>query len=354
MGEPMPAWLLADAGLVGDPVRLPRPAAVSGQRLLEMRMVRRGRRPTIANQLTAIGEIILGVELADAILELPDLRDGKNAVAMAGPVEIPLLRLGVERAQRETHIGLTEIRAAVPDAIPGESAIIVDPGIGAGRQTLEVILPLAEDEIEVMPRLGGIRDRLFGRVGHARLIRDPVHFPCLPPVRGESLLEVGRVGVRLRPDEPDEDALPIERVLRVKLALPIRELSDLRHDHDAVLRIGPIESPLVRRRVICSKSEPFDMTAGAIRLELLDLRGAVPQEPRGAGAVELDPLIGSGQWVQPALEVDMPMADLEVEIMLAIALRHAVAGGQRTDTQGGGRQRTQGNEYSHARDLAEC
>src|SRR5581483_51027 len=99
-----------------------------------MRMVRRGRRPTIANQLTAIGEIILGVELADAILELPHLRDGKNAVAMAAPVEIPLPWFGVTRSQREHNTGITEIRPAIPDAIPGEMAIIVDPGIGAGRQ----------------------------------------------------------------------------------------------------------------------------------------------------------------------------------------------------------------------------
>src|SRR5580704_17174714 len=109
----------------------------------------------------------------------------------------------------------------------------------------------------------------------------------------------------------------------------------------------------MRRRIVSSERETLDVSGptGSVCLELVDVRGTVPQESRVGDAVELDPLVRAGQRMEASLQVDIPVADLEVEIMLAVALRGGVAGGQRVDTQGGRRQRKQGNEYSHARDL---
>jgi hypothetical protein len=168
------------------------------------------------------------------------------------------------------------------------------------------------------------------------------------------LLEVRRARIRLRPDEPNEDALAVERVLSIELALPIFEFTDLGHDDDAILAVRPVEAPLVRLGVVRAEREALDVTARAIGLELLDLRGAVPQEARHAGSIELDPLVGAGQRMQAALEVDVPVTNLEIEVVLPVGRLRLDTGGQGMNAEGSGRQRAQGNEFSHASHLALC
>src|SRR5579859_8014665 len=93
------------------------------------------RRPIVFHQDAFVVEGILGKELTVTRLELSDLRRGDESILAVGPVEAPLVGLGIVEPQRETlgaprgtlHVERVELSAAVPErravAIPRE----IDP-----------------------------------------------------------------------------------------------------------------------------------------------------------------------------------------------------------------------------------
>jgi hypothetical protein len=91
-----------DAGLVRDPVDFPVLAAVVRERLLEMWRFGHQRGPVELDQDAFVIAHVLRVELAMTRLELSDLRYHDESVPAVGPIEAPLVRLGIEKPHRET------------------------------------------------------------------------------------------------------------------------------------------------------------------------------------------------------------------------------------------------------------
>ncbi len=54
-------------------------------------------------------------------------------------------------------------------------------------------------------------------------------------------------------------------------------------------------------RIVEAQGEAFDVAAGAVGLELLDLGTSVPDFAGDAGAVKFDPGVGAGEAIGEAL-----------------------------------------------------
>ena len=60
------------------------------------------------------------------------------------------------------------------------------------------------------------------------------------------------------------------------------------------------------------------MSSRAVGFEFLDLGFAVPELARDGGFRQFDPIIGAGKRLQSALEMNLPAAEFEVEVALAV------------------------------------
>src|SRR5580698_4484530 len=101
----------------------------------------------------------------------------------------------------------------------------------------------------------------FGRfIIHSRLIRNPVHLPGLASVVGECLLKVGRFRVGVRPDKSNIDGSPFPWLLIKELAASIPELADHGLSKDAILAVGPIDTPLVGLGIVQPEGQTLDVT----------------------------------------------------------------------------------------------
>ncbi len=128
-------------------------------------------------------------------------------------------------------------------------------------------------------------------------------------------------GIRrdVRYDESDKNGPTIQQFLIVELAAPIVELPDRGLGHDAVVAVGKIEAPLIRLRIVETQAQTFEVTGWAIGLELQQIGAAIPDLADDRRAFHVDPGRRAGQGMQAALYVCFPGADLEIEIMLAVA-----------------------------------
>src|SRR6516162_1087167 len=142
---------------------------------------------------------------------------------------------------------------------------------------------------------------LPGCIAYPGLVGNPVRFPSLAAVLGEGLFKMGRVRSHARPVEPHKDAFAIQCVLGVKLTASFLELTDLRYNHDAILAVGPIESPLTRLRIVQTQGQSFEVAGGTIDLDLVQLGAAVPHLEAGAGTVKLHPVSRACQRIQATL-----------------------------------------------------
>ena len=79
---------------------------------------------------------------------------------------------------------------------------------------------------------------------------DPVGFPCLASIVRERLLESGRICSDICETVPSEDGLAVKQLLIETLRSPVLELTDHRLCHGGVGVIGPVETPLVRLRIV--------------------------------------------------------------------------------------------------------
>src|SRR5579862_282207 len=167
-----------------------------------------------------------------------------------------------------------------------------------------------------------ISSRLSVPLARSGLVRNPIHFPSLPAVVRKRLLKMRHLRVRLRPDKSNDNHPAVQCVLRVELPSSILEPPDLWRNKQAVLAIRPCEVPLVRFGIVGAQREPLDVPgSGAVGLEFLDLRASIPNLPRHGSAIELHPLIRTGQRIQAALQMDFPAAKFEIEIVLPVRER---------------------------------
>jgi hypothetical protein len=131
-------------------------------------------------------------------------------------------------------------------------------------------------------------------IRHPDLVGDPVGVPGLASIIGERLFKVRHARGRVGPDKPNENAFSIQHVLGVKLASSVLELADLRYDHLAVLAVGPIQTPLVRRRIVSAQGQAFDVAGCAITLELIQIRPPISNFEAVTRALEIHSFRGTG------------------------------------------------------------
>ena len=112
------------SGLIRNPVNFPGLAAIIRECLFEVWLTRVGVQPKKANQNGSAVQRILGVKLAAAVPELPDLGYDQGAVLGIGPIEPPLAGLRMVESEGQTldvarnrTIGfeLFQLSAAIPD-----------------------------------------------------------------------------------------------------------------------------------------------------------------------------------------------------------------------------------------------
>src|SRR5581483_10125664 len=181
-----------------------------------------------------------------------------------------------------------------------------------------------------------------GHLGDAGLVRYPIHFPSLAPVFREGLLEVRRLRVGARPLEPLEDIAAIIGVPAVEVSYSILELTYIGRAADRSYRgRRPVETPLPALRVVQAQRQPVDGAVRALDVEFLDLRTAAPQRARPRRPVVLHPVVGARERMEQFLQMNVPVTQLEVEVMGAI-----VGGGRRAGrwARGGRRQTATGHE----------
>ena len=96
------AGLIGNASLVGDPVGFPSFSAIVGEGLFEVRRrcVEVGPVETDENGFVTVR--VDGIEIAHAIPKFADLRRVEDAGLLVGPIEPPLMRLGIVGAESET------------------------------------------------------------------------------------------------------------------------------------------------------------------------------------------------------------------------------------------------------------
>ena len=113
---------------------------------------------------------------------------------------------------------------------------------------------------------------------------------------------------------------------------------DGRRVESAVIQVHRIDAPLAHCRVIESKRLLLHVQffVGTGHLELFEVRVAVEEFMVVRDAVELNPGIGVVETVRQAADVSFPVADEEVEVVRAIALRkeRGVVGGLGTSEEG--------------------
>src|SRR5512146_1315657 len=132
-----------------------------------MRRARCDAGPDVAHQAVTPIVRVLGIELTDAVAELPDGRRPHQGPCFArGPVDAPLAGLRVVEAQgqsldrpaRPPHLHLLELGTAVPDLAGLRRAVELDPPLRARQrvhQPLHAKLPGAELEVEIMLSIVG-------------------------------------------------------------------------------------------------------------------------------------------------------------------------------------------------------
>src|SRR5678815_3933158 len=105
---------------------------------------------------------------------------------------------------------------------------------------------------------------------------------------------MGRLRCDIGPHISNQDHSALESVLAQKLTPAVPELANVRRTaHRTSLAVRPIQAPLTRLRVVQAESQPFDVAAGTVNLELFDLRAPVPNLSSDGCAVKFHPCFGS-------------------------------------------------------------
>ena len=158
-----------------------------------------------------------------------------------------------------------------------------------------------------------------GCVAGAGLVGDPVHLPGLAAIGGEGLLEVRRAGGHARPVKADERGFAVDGVGGVEVAVAVAEVADLRRVEAADAAVGPVEPPLARVAIIEAKGQAFHVAAaGAVELDGVQLRAAVPDFVAGTGAGHVGPVGRAGKGMKHVVQLKGEVAEEGVEVVRAV------------------------------------
>src|SRR5246127_2094972 len=138
--------------------------------------------------------------------------------------------------------------------------------------------------------------RLVRCIAYARLVCHPAHLPGFAAIVGVGLFEVRGVRAGLGPNEANIDKLVVQCVCAVELAASVLELADLRtRVHGTVFAVGPIDTPLVRLRVVKAQSHSLHVAAGTVEFDLLDHGTSAPHFARDEGTIKSPPRLRSSK-----------------------------------------------------------
>src|SRR5215467_9030286 len=126
--------------LIGNPVDFPCLAAIFGERLFKMSGISCDVRPNVANQDSSTVKGLLIEKFTAPILELSYRGLAQDTILAVGPIETPLVRLGIVQTKGQTFdvagraVGfeLLELCAAIPHLSGDRSAVKFDPRSGSG------------------------------------------------------------------------------------------------------------------------------------------------------------------------------------------------------------------------------
>src|SRR5204863_10131480 len=88
----------------------------------------------------------------------------------------------------------------------------------------------------------------------------------------------------------------------------------------SVAAVGPIDAPLARFRVVHAQAQALEMRRRAADFEFPEIGAALPHFSDDGDAVKFNPGVRAGQRMQQASDVRFPGPELEIEVMLAVAL----------------------------------
>jgi hypothetical protein len=124
----------------------------------------------------------------------------------------------------------------------------------------------------------------------------------------------------IRPGVSNEDHSAVVILLIVEFAAPILKLADdSRQTQDAFGRIAPLQTPLMRFRIIKPQGQTLNMRlpVRAVDFDLIKVR-SIPNFSATRMTVELCPGVGAGQRMVQFFQMKFPIAESEVEIVLSV------------------------------------
>lgn len=165
--------LIRKVSLVGDPIDFPGFSAIVGERLFEVGRWRVEVGPAETDENGFVAVRVDGIELANAIPKFADLRRVEDPDLPIGPVEPPLMRLGIVSAECKTlNVARWAIAdelidlGAVVDLSANARAFVVYPSVGASERieaATKMVFPGAEHRIEIVRAIARGNCGLSGR-----------------------------------------------------------------------------------------------------------------------------------------------------------------------------------------------
>jgi len=151
-----------------------------------------------------------------------------------------------------------------------------------------------------------------------RQIRDKGWLPGLAAVSRVGLLDPMGIRGYIGPDESNENGPPVICLLSIELTSTVLEFPDQRWAQCAIVHVGGRLAPLMVFGVVEEERCSFEVGSGVIKL--FQISKAVPDLTDGDFSIRFDPFLGTGGRVEKELNVDAPVAEVKIKIVLSVVL----------------------------------
>src|SRR5579862_2091175 len=158
----------------------------------------------------------------------------------------------------------------------------------------------------------------------SRKLANPINFPGLATIGRVGLLHARRLGGEIEPDIAHQDCASLEGFLMEKLpALACKSADHRRRVEGALVKVNEVDAPLARMGIVESQCLRLDMElpVGTAYVEFFEVRVAVEKLVMVGNAVVLNPDVRIVQAIGKPADMRLPVANEEVEVVRAIALR---------------------------------
>jgi len=156
------------------------------------------------------------------------------------------------------------------------------------------------------------------RLGSALQLRDEVKVPGRAAIPRKELLEAMRISGDFRPHYAHQYRRALEKLLICKLATSLLELPKGRLAQYADLALPQIDTPVAPLGMVQKQGRAFEVSAGTVGLDLLNLTAAVPYFPDDDRALHRRPGGGSGKRVTEAGDMGLPGSKVKIKVMPSV------------------------------------